>query len=49
MVSESLKNHDPQYYTQQLESLILEQQPIMSILKTLQSVEPGAYIAAGII
>ena len=41
----SLEKH----YRQQLEALILEHRMIMSILKALHSVEPNAYIAAGII
>lgn len=44
-MSRILESHDQQ----QLEALILEQHMIMSILNTLQSVEPSAYIAAGII
>ncbi|QIO10262.1 nucleotidyltransferase family protein [Acinetobacter lanii] len=41
----SLEKH----YRQQLEALILKNRMIMSILKALHSVEPNAYIAAGII
>lgn len=41
----SLEKH----YRQQLEFLVFEHRMIMSILKALHSVEPNAYIAAGII